>query len=207
MNKKNIFKYIIGIDEVGRGPLAGPVSVCAVMWEDTDAVWQQITSIFPSIKDSKKLTPKKRFEWFQSITNLAKKGIMWHAFNSESNVSIDDNGITQSIQKAVTRCLKQLAVNPQETKILLDGGLRAPSVYFHQETIIRGDEQELPIALASIVAKINRDRYMEEQEQLYPNYSFASHKGYGTKQHIDEIQKYGLSSLHRKTFCAKVTRI
>jgi len=190
-------KYIIGIDEVGRGPLAGPVAVGAVL------ATRSALSKFRTIKESKQLTPKAREEWAREI----------HAkISEEFRVSvkmvrakrIDKIGIVPAIREALEAALTALHVSPEDCMILLDGGLRAPEKYIAQKTIIRGDASETVIAMASVVAKVHRDRHMVKLHKKYPEYGFATHKGYGTKKHCEAIKKYGLSLEHRKTFCSKI---
>ncbi|MEK7650035.1 MAG: ribonuclease HII [Patescibacteria group bacterium] len=190
-------KYIVGIDEVGRGPLAGPITVGLVVMP---VRMPQV--FFASIRDSKKLTPKKREEWFQAIKSHKK---LAHAVVSISALHIDKYGISHAARVAIERGLAKLAVSPASSYIMLDAGLRAPRE-FRQESIIRGDEKIPVIAAASIMAKVTRDRAMMRFHTKYPAYGFASHKGYGAKVHILNIQKYGLSTIHRKTFCTRINR-
>lgn len=199
-------QYVVGVDEVGRGPLAGPVTVCAVMWLDTPETWKAINALFPVIKDSKKLSSKKRKAWFDQSNQLQQQGVITYALCSKDNHCIDTCGIAQSIRDAVAECLQFLVDEPLSAHLVLDGGLSAPKQYAHQKSIIRGDETELPIALASIVAKVTRDMYMEQQETLYPGYGFVDNKGYGTAKHCEAIATKGLSALHRKTFCTHVLK-
>jgi len=188
-------KYIVGIDEAGRGPLAGPVSVGVVA---VPALFQ--FSIFQKLKDSKKLSEKRREEICLQLETLKKSGDIKFLVGLIGNEVIDKNGISYAIKSGIDGILKKLALDPGETKIFLDGALRAPSD-FPQETIIKGDEKIPVISLASICAKVTRDRYMKKIASIYPEYGFDIHMGYGTKKHIEAIKKYGLSKLHRKTFC------
>ena len=192
-------RYIVGIDEVGRGPVAGPVTVCALaVAADFDV------SRFKGIRDSKKLSPKKREEWFQKITEWQTSGDLNFAITSIPADEIDRTGIAPAIKRALAESLDKLGqltkLNPKETKVLLDGSLKAPEQFTIQETIIKGDEKIPVISAASIVAKVNRDRYMTEQASLYPEYGFEKHKGYGTKSHMTAIKKHGMSILHRRSF-------
>lgn len=191
-HKKMVKRYIIGIDEVGRGPLAGPITVAAVV-KPKRFVWR-------NFKDSKKLSPEKRDEFF------LKFKIMPHAVSSVSNALIDKFGISAATRLAVGRCLKKLKIENCELKILLDGSLYAPKTYKNQETIIKGDEKVPIIAVASIVAKVKRDRAMVRLHKKFPQYGFAVHKGYGTKLHQEAIKTHGLCEIHRKTFCRKLDK-
>lgn len=202
-------KYIIGIDEVGRGPLAGPVTVAAVCIRNTTIKdvrnpVSDIFEMFEGLNDSKKVTPKKREEIFCLIEQAKKDGLLEFSVFSLGNKTIDRKGIVPATQLALDACLKELASDHESTHILLDGGLRADERYTHQETIIKGDTKEPLIMLASIIAKVTRDRYMCELALKYPNYGFQKHKGYGTKAHYEAIKEYGVCSLHRATFLKKL---
>ena len=121
------------------------------------------------------------------------------------HVHIDDLGIGKSLQVGVFRLLKKINLTKLDFKVLLDGSLKAPKE-FTQETLIRGDEKEVTIALASVVAKVSRDRLMTKLHQKYPQYDFSKHKGYGTKAHYEAIEKYGLSEIHRRSFLKKILK-
>lgn len=186
-------KWHIGIDEAGRGPLAGPVSVGAVMVKsDFDF------SIFKNLKDSKKLSESKREEFFEVINKKIKYKVVM-----VSNKIIDKKGISYAIRFATKFLLKKLNPNIKNTKVFLDGSLKAPEE-FTQETIIKGDEKIPAISLASIMAKVTRDRYMKKISDKYPAFNFDIHKGYGTKGHIEAIKKHGPSELHRKSFISRI---
>jgi len=186
--------HTIGIDEVGRGPLAGPVTVVAVV-EPKGFVWK-------NFKDSKQLSPKKRDEFFLKFKT------MQYAISSVSNIFIDKFGIAPAIRLAVSRCLKKLSKNyglrTINYKLLLDGSLYAPKIYENQKTIIKGDEKIPIIAVASIIAKVKRDAHMSRLHKKFPEYGFAVHKGYGTKLHQQAIKTHGLCEIHRKSFCRKI---
>lgn len=192
-------QWIIGIDEVGRGPLAGPITVAAVA-----APWNYELGIknygLDGIRDSKKLSALQRKAWKQKIC-----GQLPYIISSVNSHVIDRKGIAYAARIAVSRCLKKFARNPLLHNSLfliqLDGGLYAPPQYKNQQTIIRGDEQHPLIAAASIVAKVHRDRYMTRLHKKFPQYGFAQHKGYGTKAHCALIKKHGLSDVHRASFC------
>lgn len=192
-------KYNVGIDEVGRGPLAGPVTLCACMAAaDFDIAW------FLEIKDSKKLSEKKREEWFRKAEAARDAGLLLWVVVSKTAEEIDRLGIAVAIREALSECLKGLGVAPASTNIYLDGSLFAPAPYIHQETIIKGDEKVPLISIASIIAKVTRDRYMNEMNKKYPQYGFDAHKGYGTKIHINAIKKYGPTPLHRRSFLGNI---
>jgi len=191
---RGVPKYIVGIDEVGRGPLAGPITVGLVVMPA-----RMPQAFFVGIRDSKKLTPKKREEWFRAIKNHKK---LSHAVISISALHIDKYGISHTARLAIERGLTKLAVSPASSYIMLDAGLRAPRE-FRQESIIKGDEKIPVIAAASIMAKVTRDRAMMRFHAKYPAYGFASHKGYGTAIHTHAISKYGLSKIHRISFCSR----
>jgi ribonuclease HII len=189
------FKYIIGIDEVGRGPIAGPVAVCALCLQNGFD-----KKNFENFKDSKKLSHKQRVKWLEKINFEKEKKNISYKVSLASNKVIDDKGIVFAINKCLKSSLDNLDKNKQESLVLLDGGLRAPKEYINQKTIIKGDEKELAIALASIVAKVTRDALMTKQAGKYPGYGLEMHKGYGTQAHFTAIKKHGLSLLHRKSF-------
>jgi ribonuclease HII len=197
-------RYLVGIDEVGRGPIAGPVAVGAmcVDMEHAKATLSraEFRELFSGIKDSKKLSPKKREEWFAKICLAQKVGTLDFAVTFVSAKEIDINGLAIAIKKALQRSLKKVAPDPANTQVLLDGSLYAPAEYKNQKTIIKGDLKEPVIGFASIVAKVMRDRQMLAYAKKYPQYDFEIHKGYGTKKHYEKMKKYGISPLHRKSF-------
>ncbi|QQG42280.1 MAG: ribonuclease HII [Candidatus Giovannonibacteria bacterium] len=189
-------KYIIGVDEVGRGPLAGPLTVAAIL------KWGRIN--FRGIKDSKKLSAKQREKWLFKIKNQKLKTESFEiAVASVGAQIIDKIGITAAARVAVGRSLRKFKIKNSNFKILLDGSLYAPRTYLNQETIIRGDEKIPLIAAASIIAKTHRDKKMTKLHEQFPQYRFDLHKGYGTKLHRSLVKKHGLSDIHRRTFCTK----
>lgn len=191
-------RYLIGIDEAGRGPLAGPVAV-GVFAVRSKAVLKN----FKGVKDSKQLSEKQREEWFRLIQIHAKEGIVKYAVSMSSSEVIDTQGIVHAIRSALNRCLKRLERHEFATidsRILLDGSLYAPDRYINQKTIIDGDAKEPIIALASICAKVTRDRKMKRLGKEYPYHGFEIHKGYGTKAHYKAIKKHGLTPDHRRSF-------
>ena len=180
--------YLCGIDEVGRGPLAGPVVDCAVILpKDCDILW---------LNDSKMLTAKKREELYDVILERAVSvGI-----GMASPERIDEINILQATYKAMQQAISKLSVKPD---LLLNDAVTIPEVDIEQVPIIKGDAKSASIAAASIVAKVTRDRMMKEYDAVYPGYDFAKNKGYGTKAHIEGIKKQGICDIHRRTFVKK----
>jgi ribonuclease HII len=198
---------IVGIDEVGRGPLAGPVTVCLVSCDlKTYAILKRNKNLPPLGKDSKKLTHEDREKYNKVLRALAKEGKIKFAILHQSNKLIDSKGISFCIKKSVSGGLEKLRLSPQNTKVLLDGGLKAPLQFKNQKTIIKGDEKERIIAWASILAKVSRDALMVKIAKKYSKYGFESHKGYGTIEHRKVISKLGLTVLHRQTFCTRISQ-
>lgn len=197
-------KWLIGIDEAGRGPLAGPVSVGVVLMKH-DFDW----GVIPGVGDSKKVTPKNREDIFRRALELKKAGVLDFQVSLVGANIIDSKGIVPSIKLGMSRCLSSLQKRQgflcEEVTIKLDGSLYAPREFTHQETIIKGDSKELCIGLASILAKVTRDQYMQQLSTKYPLYNFEVHKGYGTKNHRLCIKKYGLTNIHRQSFCRRLT--
>ena len=193
---------LIGIDEAGRGPLAGPVSVGAFAVKS-----HAMLTRFKGVKDSKQLSEEQREEWFAIIKKCSKEGDACYAVSFTGAATIDLKGISNSICAALNRCLKRLEAKgfgAVDSCVLLDGSLYAPVRYPDQTTIIDGDAKEPIIALASICAKVLRDRKMKRFAKEYPQYGFEIHKGYGTKAHYKAIRKHGISDLHRNSFLKKL---
>jgi ribonuclease HII len=193
-------KYIVGIDEVGRGPLAGPVTLgFAIM-----AV-KNLDFIPGDITDSKLLTPKKREALNGEMGRLKKKGLMNLFTKSQTAVFIDKNGISPAIKSCLAEGFKVIGQEyiKKECHVLLDGGLFAPEDY-SQETIIKGDQKEPLIGAASIFAKVYRDKYMKDLDKTFPVYEFGKHKGYGTKLHQKMVREHGFCAEHRKSFCKNI---
>lgn len=193
-------RYVVGIDEAGRGPLAGPVSVGAVL-VPTSFNWELVAGA----RDSKQMSPTAREGVYKQLQTLKRQERLRFAVALSSARTIDRVGIVPAIRAALARAILKLEVNPSECKVLLDGGLVAPEEFIYQETIIRGDDSEPVISLASIAAKVHRDRLMVRLAEKYPCYAFETHKGYGTAMHRRAIQKHGLSAIHRETFCNSFT--
>ncbi|MDO8564486.1 MAG: ribonuclease HII [bacterium] len=193
---KSPIRYCIGIDEVGRGPLAGPLCVgaCLIVGRSRHS------RVFRGVKDSKQLTPLVRQEWFGKISAWKQEGTCRFASVFVGEKTIDRRGLSASLRLAVYRVLRKLDVSSTQCRVLLDGSLYAPKRFFNQETIIRGDESEPLIALASIVAKVRRDKRMERLAKKFPQYGFDVHKGYGTREHYKALRKYGITPIHRRSF-------
>ena len=186
---------VLGVDEAGRGPLAGPVSVGVVaVAEGFDVVKE-----FPGVTDSKKLSEKKREKIFQMLEERVKTGDVRFAVEFESAKVIDEEGIATAVRRALWRGVNALSPDSALVHVQLDGALKAPPEY-SQETIINGDELIPIISLASIAAKVTRDRLMVEFAEKYPLYGFEKHKGYGTAAHYDMLEKYGPCTIHRRSF-------
>ncbi len=188
-------KCIVGIDEVGRGPIAGPVSVGVVVVSS-----ESVLTKFSGVRDSKQLSSKQRKEWYERIQEKKHSGLLDYCVSHTSPSRIDAIGIAQALSVTLARGLKRMRISAANDKIYLDGGLYAPKTFLKQTTIIKGDEIKPIIALASIVAKVERDRRMAYYAKIYPNYGFEFHKGYGTKEHYTNLSKHGLSPIHRTSF-------
>jgi len=191
-----MIKYLVGVDEAGRGPLAGPVSVGVVVIPMT---------LKPAlnrygVKDSKGLSVGDRERWYQWILKERRAGKLNFVTALVSARTIDERGIVAAVERGINRCLARLDLSPDACRILLDGSLRAPAKFKKQKTIIRGDETEPIIALASVAAKVRRDRLMIRLARKWPGYGFEVHKGYGTKAHYAALRRQGPSLIHRRTF-------
>lgn len=246
-NNKNYPRYSVGVDEVGRGPLAGPVTVAAVAILLKSKTWKSDllrlkgntgSSDFPKLKDSKKLTPRQREIWFDYIQHLSNPSRMkpnnarifddhpnsfkvnsrnlFYAVASVSPKVIDRINISQAANLAATRAVKKILTSNKKLttnncKVFLDGGLYLSNELrtknYKLKTVVRGDEKIPAIMLASIAAKVSRDRLMVKLHKKYPLYGLKQHKGYGTKKHIKAIKKYGATKTHRLTFLKKILRI
>lgn len=188
-------RFILGVDEAGRGPLAGPVSVGVVSVPEGFDVAKE----FPGVTDSKKLSEKRREKFFEMLESRAALGDVRFVVEFESAEVIDREGIVPAVRRALVRGVNVLAPNAELVTIKLDGSLHAPAEYA-QETIIHGDALIPVISLASIAAKVSRDRLMLDLAKQYPEYGFAKHKGYGTRAHYDMLEKHGPSAIHRRSF-------
>lgn len=196
--------YVVGIDEVGRGSLAGPITVAAIAVRLHFKSKITNNKLLRGIRDSKRLSAKQREEWFKKLT-AHLKAVYAHA--SVGNAIIDKKNISYATRLAIKRVIKKLEKNYQlsavSCKLFLDGGLKAPEEYINQRTIIKGDEKVSLIAAASIIAKVVRDRKMKRFARKYPLYGFEIHKGYGTLLHRNSIKAHGLCEIHRTSFCKK----
>lgn len=188
-------KYIVGIDEVGRGPIAGPVAVGIFVYGSDFNEYE-----LEDVRDSKKHTELQRNKIYEYLCEKRKNGDINFKVAMTEPSRIDKDGIVVAIQVALCEALRELGIHTKFARLLLDGGLRAPPEFEHQETIIKGDEKERAISFASIVAKVERDALMKKLGEEYPKYGFEKHKGYGTKKHFKAIRKHGLLPFHRKTF-------
>lgn len=182
--------YICGIDEVGRGPFAGPVVAGAVILPpDCEILY---------VNDSKQLSEKMREQLYDEIMEKAVSVAVGYA----SPQRIDEINILQATYEAMREAVSKLDVTPQ---ILLNDAVTIPQITIPQVPIIKGDAKSISIAAASIVAKVTRDRLMREYDKIMPEYGFASNKGYGSKEHIEAIKKYGPTPIHRRSFIHNVT--
>ncbi|MDO8624095.1 MAG: ribonuclease HII [bacterium] len=188
-------KMIIGVDEAGRGPLAGPVAVGIVAVPENFIIARE----FPNLADSKQMTPLARVKMFKLMRARMRNGDINFCVRFTSAKRIDAWGLTRAVRSAVSRGVRYLAPEAEGVRIYLDGLLTAPIAY-DQQTIIGGDEAVPVISLASIAAKVVRDRLMTRLAKLFPEYGFEIHKGYGTKTHYQALKKHGPCEIHRRTF-------
>jgi len=194
--KKQGYRFIIGLDEAGRGPLAGPVIAAAVVMNSKFKIQNS------EIKDSKKLSPKKREELYQALKSCSQ--IQWGRGLVSARV-IEKINILEATKMAMRRAVKNLErksdrkFSKKETILIIDGNQRINSKFLEMP-IVKADATIFLCACASILAKVERDNLMRKYHKIYPQYNFRQHKGYPTKEHYKKIKKYGLSPLHRKTF-------
>ena len=182
------YEYICGVDEAGRGPLCGPVVAAAVILPKHGCI--------EGVNDSKKISEKKREKLYDDIMNVA---IAVGIVISDVDV-IEKVNILNATKIAMKKAIESLSIKPDY--ILIDGNQKI-DIDILQETVVSGDAKSESIASASIIAKVTRDRMLRKFDEMYPEYGFAKHKGYGTKAHIEAIKKYGLTPIHRKSFCTK----
>jgi ribonuclease HII len=233
--------HTIGIDEVGRGPLAGPLGVG---WCMVDADFDM--AFFDGIADSKKLSEKKRNEWATRIIAQGQQAQRQRAHGDMSGGRTDDRtphdrtrsavmgaasavtekatgiasgvvyisaqeidtcGMAAALARGVACALEESGADAASTQVLLDGTLRAPSAFVHQQSIVKGDTKEPLISAAAIVAKVARDALMVRMHEQYPEYGFAQHKGYGTAAHCAAIRTHGMCPEHRRSFCGNIIPI
>ena len=183
------FNIICGVDEAGRGPLAGPVYAAAVILPSD--------CVIEGLNDSKKLTEKKREDLFDEI----KEKALAYGIASADEKEIDEINILNATFLAMKRAIASLSVRPDLA--LIDGNQK-PHTDIEEVTVIKGDAKSMSIAAASVLAKVSRDRFMLEMAEKYPQYEFARHKGYGTKLHYEKIAQYGVCDIHRRTFLKKI---
>lgn len=179
------FSVICGIDEAGRGPLAGDVYAAAVIFDDD--------TVIEGINDSKKLTEKKREKLFDEIISRAKA----YCIATASVQEIEELNILNAAMLAMKRAYEGLGI---DVDLALIDGNRTPDLSCRSEAVVKGDAISQSIAAASILAKVARDRYMLELDEKYPQYQFSKHKGYGTKLHYEMLKKHGISEAHRPSF-------
>lgn len=180
------FKYICGIDEAGRGPLAGPVVVASVILPQD--------SMIEGVNDSKKVSEKKREKIYE---NIIKEAISYGIAIIDEK-EIDEINILRATKKGVTECIRKLKVKPNI--ILIDALEGIDTLQIPYKSVIKGDAKHYSIAAASILAKVTRDRIMRQYDSLYPEYGFIQNKGYGTAKHIQAIKEKGICEIHRRSF-------
>lgn len=183
------YKYIAGVDEAGRGPLAGPVYAAAVILPDNCDI--------EGINDSKKLTEKKREKLYDEII---EKAVAWSVSAVDEKV-IDEINILNATHLAMNNAVNSLQIKPDY--VIIDGN-SIKNMTLPHETVVKGDAKCISIAAASILAKVSRDRYITQLAEQYPEYGFEKHKGYGTKAHYAALEEYGITPIHRKTFLKKL---
>lgn len=183
------YKYIAGVDEAGRGPLAGPVYAAAVILPDNCDI--------KGINDSKKLSEKKREKLYDEII---EKAVAWSVSAVDEKV-IDEINILNATHLAMNNAVNSLQVKPDY--VIIDGN-SIKNMELPHETVVKGDAKCISIAAASILAKVSRDRYITQLSEKYPEYGFEKHKGYGTKAHYAALEEYGITPIHRKTFLKKL---
>ncbi|KKW40026.1 MAG: Ribonuclease HII [Parcubacteria group bacterium GW2011_GWA1_54_9] len=188
-------RFMLGVDEAGRGPLAGPVAIGVVAVPERFL----ITREFPGLVDSKQMSPLAREKTFKLLQGRVRNGDIQCCVRCTGAGRIDRWGLSRAVAAAIARGVRALAPSPDNVSIYLDGLLTAPREY-NQQTIIGGDEAVPIIALASIAAKVVRDRLMTRLAKEFPEYGFEIHKGYGTKMHYEALEKHGLCAIHRRSF-------
>ncbi len=189
MAHENGYKVVCGIDEAGRGPLAGPVFAAAVVLPENYS--------HPVLNDSKKLSEKKRDAVYDDII----KDAISYSVGIATEEEIDEINILNATFLAMKRAVDGLNIKPDFAYI---DGNQYPKTGVKEETIVKGDGKCISVAAASIIAKVSRDRFMLEIDKQYPEYQFSKHKGYGTKLHYEMIEKYGVSKVHRRSFLKKI---
>ncbi|MBR4892973.1 MAG: ribonuclease HII [Clostridia bacterium] len=183
--KKEGYNIICGVDEAGRGPLAGPVYACAIIMKED--------FIIPDVNDSKKLTEKKR----EALYDIILENAYCYSVASVDEEEIDRINILNATLKAMDMAINNLKIKPDLA--LIDGNQNR-GIILNNRTVVKGDAKSYNIAAASIIAKVSRDRFILKMDEIYPEYGFKNHKGYGTKEHMEALRKYGPLKIHRKTF-------
>ncbi len=183
------YNIICGVDEAGRGPLAGPVYACAIIMKED--------FIIPEVNDSKKLSEKKR----EALYDLILENALAYSVASVSEKEIDEINILNATMKAMEMAINGLELKPDLA--LIDGNQNR-GITINNRTVVKGDSLSYNIAAASIIAKVSRDRFIMQMDELYPEYGFKKHKGYGTKEHMEAIRKYGPCEIHRRSFLKKL---
>jgi ribonuclease HII len=194
LNKEG-YKFVVGVDEVGRGPLAGPVVASAVLINDFNLIKKN-----KLIRDSKKLSEKQRKQAHDFLIDKVKWGI-----GIVSEKEVDRINILQATQKAMIKAIHNLEKKTKIDFVVLDGNMKI-DIKHKQKSIIKGDQKVLSCSAASIIAKVTRDEIMIKYDKTYPKYNFKKHKGYGTFEHMKNIKKHGLCKIHRKSFNCCITK-
>lgn len=188
--KEKGFNFVCGVDEAGRGPLCGPVCAAAVILDPKMEI--------QGVNDSKKLSEKKR----EALFEIIKEKALAYSVAFASVEEIEEHNILQATFMAMNRAIEGL--NIKADYALIDGNRIPANIKIPCETVVKGDAKSSSIAAASILAKVSRDRLLLEYDEKYPQYNFAKHKGYGTKEHIEAIKKYGPCEIHRASFLTKI---
>ena len=203
-HKLSEFDAIVGVDEAGRGPLAGPVVAAAVLLRRDAYERSDVVQYLTDANDSKKLSPEKRVQLFGRILGLVEKGQLCYAVKQEGVKAIEELNILGATKRAMQRALDELlSACTLSTAVLVDG-LPLKNFTHHHEGVVGGDGKSFAIALASIIAKVQRDRIMMDLHADYPVYGFDRHKGYGTREHRDAIHDHGPCPHHRPLFLRKI---
>lgn len=200
INMKKQEEFVVGVDEVGRGPLAGPICFGFMrVPKDTYLRLKKDKNLPKSGLDSKKIKKEDREKFSKYLYKLKKEKVLDFYITNFGNVEIDKFGLVKVIKKSMEKGLKKINAK-NEDFILLDGGLKLDKNFLNQKTIIKGDEKEKVIAWASILAKVYRDSLMEKYSKKYPEYGFHKNVGYGTKEHLSSLKKFGKTKIHRQSF-------
>ena len=192
--EKSLKGTVIGVDEVGRGPLAGPVVSCACTYKN----YEIDKKFIDKIDDSKKISYKNRIKIFKIIQNLKDNKEINYSLGFATVEEIDSHNILEATKLSMIRAINKL--NFKKGNIIFDGQMKLNIKNFISKDIVKGDNKSISIATSSIIAKIHRDRYMRFLSLKFPNYNWEQNAGYGTKRHIDEIYKNGITDYHRKSF-------